>query len=340
MWKISKIIGKFILAILLAIILTGLGFRLFGHEYGEPPGELISLGDFRLHTVVDGPKNDKPTVVIEGGGGLATNYYHWLNEGLKDSLRVFRYDRAGIGYSDPSNTLRSPEIIAKELHKLLRKSGELPPYILVGHSLGGPYVKVFTELYSEEVSAIVMIDATHADRINGFNLPAKNSFKFKSMIWLYDVQAVLGDMGIMMAYDNIMGPIYQRKKEGLPDSINNRTVDFLVDGKSIRAFGREFSEYHSTLIRASEIDGFDSLPVRVFPAVDTISNKAYKKYLERGINLRIRQTEKLEMQKDFLNLSSNSKLIELRGNHTSIFTIKHNADVICEEIIELVDKIE
>lgn len=42
--------------------------------------------------------------IIEAGSGMATEYYHWLSEGLKDSVRVGRYDRAGIGYSEARDT--------------------------------------------------------------------------------------------------------------------------------------------------------------------------------------------------------------------------------------------
>jgi len=72
---------------------------------------------------------------------MATEYYHWLSEGLKDSMRVIRYDRTGIGYSEASNTPRTPETIAHELHQLLEEAGESPPYIMAGHSLGGPYIR-------------------------------------------------------------------------------------------------------------------------------------------------------------------------------------------------------
>jgi len=338
--KILKWIAKSIGLLLAIIILAGLGFRLFGPEPHEPLGELIDIGEFKLHINSTGKKDKKPTLIVEAGSGMATEYYHWLSEGLKDSMRVVRYDRAGIGYSDASNTPRDPETIARELHKLLEKAGESPPYILAGHSLGGPYIQVFTQLYPKEVAALILLDATNPKRIEKFNLPPKSSLKFKSIIWLYDFQAVLGDMGIMMLYDKLMGPISQREMEGLPEEINSRTIDFLIDGKYIRAFGKEFEQYHTLLERASKANDFGSLPVRIFPASNEISEKAYEEYLSRGIDLKKRQVEKMKMQEEFLNLSTDSKLIIIKGNHTSIFTKKRNADIICKVIINLLGELE
>ncbi|MDB4292432.1 alpha/beta hydrolase [Maribacter sp.] len=334
--KTLKWLGISIGLLLLLIILAGLCLRLFSAE-PKPPGELVEIGEFKLHINSTGEKNEKPTLVIEGGGGMASEYYHWLSEGLKDSMRVVRYDRAGIGYSDASNTKRDPETIAHELHTLLEKAGELPPYIVVGHSLGGPYIRVFTELYPNEVVGMFLLDTTHPDRVARIpSIPKKSSLKSKSMIWMYDFQSILGDFGIMLIYDKLTGPILHRKMEGLPDEINNRTKDFLNDGKYIRAMGKEMEQYHTTLERAGKTDDFGSLPLRVFTdAIGKIPEEVYKEYLERGIDLRKTQIESMKMQEELINLSTNSKLTLIDGNHITIFTIKENADIICKEVLQL-----
>lgn len=333
--KVLKWIGLSIGSLLMLIILAGLVFRLFGPTSHPPMGEMVDIGDFRLHINCSGKKNDHPTLVIEGGAGSASEYYHWLSEGLKDSMRVVRYDRAGIGYSDASNTPRDPETIARELHTLLEKAGESPPYILAGHSLGGSYIRVFTQLYPDEVVAMALLDATHPERVERFNLPLASSWTFKLMIWSSSIQATLGDLGIMMLYDKLMGPIYSREREGLPDEINRRTIDYLVDGKYLRAYKKELAQYHSTLKRAGETTDFGSIPIRVFTAAMEIDPKAYETYLAKGIDLKQRRLEAMSMQKEYTDLSTNGQQILIDGNHSSIFTKKENADVICKEIIQL-----
>jgi len=123
-WKILKWIGLIIGSLLTLVILAGLSFRLLGPAPHEPRGKLVDIGGIKLHIESNGERGNKPTLVIEGGSGVAGEYYHWLNEGLKDSMRVVRYDRAGIGYSDECETPRGPEVIARELHTLLEKAGK------------------------------------------------------------------------------------------------------------------------------------------------------------------------------------------------------------------------
>ncbi len=136
-------------------------------------------------------------------------------------------------------------------------------------------------------------------------------------------------------------PIGHREMEGLPVEINHRTIDFLYDGKYIRTIGKEFAQYHNTLERVGTENDFGSLPVRVFPSTPyKIPEEAYRKYLKRGIDLRNGQVEKMIMQEDFLNLSTDSKLLMIDGDHTSIFTKKENANIICKEILQLLKELE
>ena len=337
-WKFVKISMKLVGIFIAIICIAGLIYRFLIFDQLGPLGELIEIhDDINIHVNITGEKNDRPTIVIEGGMGMATEYYHWLSEGLKDSFRVIRYDRPGIGYSDVNETAREPENIAKELHELLNILGESPPYILVGHSLGGPYIRVFTELYSDEVEAMVLLDSTHPDRLEKIeSIPAKSSFKFKSLVCLYDIQAILGDLGVMLLYDQLIGPMFPREMDGLPKDINERTIDFLDGGNYIRTIGNEFSQYHNTLTRADQVNNFGQLPIRVIAATrNEIPDEIYQRHLKKGVDLRKNRLESIKMQNDLVNLSTNSKIITVNGNHNTIFTIKENADLICREIFQL-----
>lgn len=337
--RIIKWVGKTIGVVLIIVILLGLTLRIFAPE-PEPQGSFVDIGNCKLHVIAEGPKNKNPTVVIEGGRGIAATYYHWLSEGLKDSMRVVRYDRAGIGYSDASRTSREPEVIARELHSLLEKAGESPPYLMVGHSLGGPYIRVFTELYPNEVVGMFLLDSTHPNRAERItSIPKKSSFKWKSVIWMYKFQGFLGDLGILILYNKIMGPLTQLQMEGLPDEINNRTDDFVNGGKYVRASGKELEQYHNTLERAGKKSDFGSLPVRVFTkAIGEIPEETYQNYLNRGIDLRENGIKSMQMQEDLTCLSTNSKLIIMKGSHNSIYSKKGNADIICKEVLALLEE--
>lgn len=332
--KIFKGTLWFIGSLLALLIVAGLIFRLFGPEPYEPMGKLVAVNGTELHINSFGTKSDRPTLVIESGAGLPTEYYHWLNEGLKDSLRVVRYDRAGVGYSELSNTSRDAETIARELHQLLEASGESPPYLLVGHSLGGPYIRVFAKLYPNEVAAMVFIDSTHPEQVERFNAAPKSSFRFRSVLWGLNIVAFFADVGTLGLLESFTGPMFAG--DGLPEETNKRMRDMLLNGKGLRGYKAELKNYHSTLKLAKTANQFDSIPIRVFTAIE-INKESYR---ERGIDPEKYIKELVESQKEFTKLSSNGKQFLIDGNHQTIFTKKENADIINTEIIRLLEEME
>ncbi|MEL7118359.1 MAG: alpha/beta hydrolase [Bacteroidota bacterium] len=329
--KIIKWLGLSIVSLLILIVLAGLAFRIFGPGQHQAAGELVDVGGFKLHVDANGEKDNQPTLVIEGGAGVSTELYHWLNEGLKDSIRVVRYDRAGIGYSDECKTARDPETIARELHTLLEKSGEEPPYILAGHSLGGPYIRLFAKLYPNEVAGLIFMDSTHPEQVERFGAPEKSSFRYKVSIWTYKALAVLGDLGILGLYDHFFGPLLT--VVGLPEEINKRLSDLLKNGKFLRAVMKESQYYYTALEQAGAANDFGSIPIRVFTATK-INREAY---IARGIDPDKRLATRIAAHKEYTALSTNGKQILIDGNHNTIYTIKENADIINKEIMKLVN---
>lgn len=332
-FRILKWIGLSILSILVLLILTGLSYRLIGPKLHEPKGELIDVGGFKLHINSFGEKSDKPTLVIEGGSGIAEEYFHWLSENLQDSMRVVRYDRAGIGYSDPCTTPRDPETVAHELHTLLEKAGEEPPYIMAGHSMGGPYIRVFTQLYPDEVEALVFMDCTHPERVERLDLPTQHSSTIRLMIASYNALGILADLGILGLYERIWGLLVPGT--GLPDEINDRIAAFTMDGKLARTAALELEYYHSNLKRAGETKDFGSRPIRVFVGGKPMSEAGKEFYRKKGMDPDEGGRINFEMHKEFAELSTDGEVFVLDADHNSIYTEKKNADVICQEIIKL-----
>jgi pimeloyl-ACP methyl ester carboxylesterase len=81
---------------------------------------------------------------------------------VADLTSIVNYSRAGQGGSQPDTiNLRTPQRIAEDLRALLSAIGAPPPYILVGHSMGGLYVRTFAGLYPSDVAGLVLVDGTH-----------------------------------------------------------------------------------------------------------------------------------------------------------------------------------
>jgi pimeloyl-ACP methyl ester carboxylesterase len=126
-----------------------------------PPGQMVDVGGRRLHLSCTG--EGSPTVVFEAG--LANMSADWSNvqPRVAATTRACAYDRAGIAWSDGGPSPRDPAQIARELHALLRNTGVPAPYVLAGQSFGGLYVRLFADLYPNEVAGMVLVDASHPD---------------------------------------------------------------------------------------------------------------------------------------------------------------------------------
>jgi len=328
--KVLKWIGISIGSLLLIVILAGLATRLFILK-PIPPGKLVDIGGHKLHINSTGEKNNKPTLVIEAGAGAPGEYYHWLSEGLKDSIRVVRYDRAGIGYSELGDIPRHPETVARELHKLLELAGESPPYIMAGHSYGGHYIRIFTQLYPDEVAAMVFLDSSHPEAHKRLNLPKEPWFVNP----IYKVGSVLGDLGVLNLFDRSYGPILWAP--GLPEEILNRMKDYTFDGKFIKGYLKGDDKWGSTLGKmSSEANDFGSLPIKVFSGTHQRDEILQK----RGIDPENFRTQRAQMQQEIADLSSKGELFFVDAGHVTIFTLKENADFICKEILMLVDNLK
>jgi pimeloyl-ACP methyl ester carboxylesterase len=133
----------------------------------------VSLPDSTVETVEGRrvefalTRRDTPPVVFENGlGGRMEWWQKVLPEVSKDAA-TFAYNRPGYGRSDPAVTPRDGLHIVEELRTLLRNKGMRPPYILVGHSLGGLYMQLFARRHPDEVRALVLVDSTHPQQLEG-----------------------------------------------------------------------------------------------------------------------------------------------------------------------------
>lgn len=129
-------------------------------------------------------RHDTIPVVFENGlGGRMENWKEVIPEISKDTT-TFAYNRPGYGKSDPVPTARDGSHIVDELRSLLRSKGLNPPYILVGHSLGGLYMQYFARRYPEEVSALILVDSTHPRQFEGEGSLEKQPLWVRGLLWM------------------------------------------------------------------------------------------------------------------------------------------------------------
>jgi pimeloyl-ACP methyl ester carboxylesterase len=101
-----------------------------------------------------------PTVVFESGLGSPIEAWGTVPSDIAGSARIVAYERAGIGKSEPGQEAPTIKHIVTELRALLTKLEAPPPYVLVGHSLGGAITHVFAAMFPTEVAGLVYVDPT------------------------------------------------------------------------------------------------------------------------------------------------------------------------------------
>ncbi|WP_176256863.1 alpha/beta fold hydrolase [Derxia lacustris] len=106
-----------------------------------------------------------PVVVLQSGLGDGRAPWATVAQQLAARHTVFSYDRPGYGDSASVAGPRDPCSVAAELHQLLQSAGLPPPYLLVGHSLGGLYQHAFARLYPQDVAGVLLLDPTHPDHL-------------------------------------------------------------------------------------------------------------------------------------------------------------------------------
>jgi pimeloyl-ACP methyl ester carboxylesterase len=125
-----------------------------------PPGRLVDVGGWRLHLNCAGEaRTSGPTVILEAGAGDFSVDWSLVQPSVARFARVCSYDRAGSGWSDLGPRPRTMHQLVYELHTLLEKAGERPPYVLVGHSYGGALVRLYQLRYPTDVAGVVLVEA-------------------------------------------------------------------------------------------------------------------------------------------------------------------------------------
>ena len=130
----------------------------------DPQGRHITVSTRRLFVSCSGDESG-PVVVLIAGGTFSTEVWNRIQRPLATSARVCSVDRAGVGRSDPSPRPQTAEEIVADVHGVLRQAREKPPYVLVGHSVGGIYARMFSARFPESVGALVLVDSAHEEQI-------------------------------------------------------------------------------------------------------------------------------------------------------------------------------
>ncbi|MBV1774597.1 alpha/beta hydrolase [Burkholderiaceae bacterium DAT-1] len=101
------------------------------------------------------------TVVFENGARETLDTWDQVIADIGKDMTTFAYNRPGYGKSPETSDPRDGRTIVDALRLRLQQQGLKPPYLLVGHSMGGLYMQLFARLYPQEVRGVVLVDSLY-----------------------------------------------------------------------------------------------------------------------------------------------------------------------------------
>src|SRR5690554_6307359 len=166
------------------------------------PGHLIDVSGFKMHIFCMGEGN--PTVILEALSGGSSSYWGWIQPELARSTRVCVYDRAGRGWSEPDPEPITLARTVRNLQTLLTNARIEGPYLLVGHSIGGIYVRQFAADYPDQVAGIVLMDASHPFQYDRYPGLLKENERYLQQSSAFPL---LARLGVFRLYFSLGGEI-------------------------------------------------------------------------------------------------------------------------------------
>lgn len=145
------------------------------------PTESLQNVHHRVHLEGHGPL----TVVFEAGLGDTMDVWQNVQAQLAGCARTVAYNRAGYLGSDPATGPRDSATIVAELREELKSRNIEPPYVLVGHSLGGLYMQYFARNYPRETAGLVLVDSTHWNQGMQIDASANTPYLGRSAVTLF-----------------------------------------------------------------------------------------------------------------------------------------------------------
>lgn len=221
-----------------------------------PRGERIDIGGRSLRLVCEGPSSTRPTIWLESGAFSGAADWAAVQQKLtEEGLRSCAYDRAGMGWSDPGPEPRDGDAITQDLEALISRSGERGPFVLVGHSMAGLYIRQFALRNPEQVVGLVLVDAVTPDMIH---TPGAAEFVSRATT-MARIGAVAGSLGLTK-------PLYfLGDRIGLPPEGKAEKRRGFISGRQSRA---AYAEVKSWAAAADQSAGLldPSWPVAVVTA--------------------------------------------------------------------------
>lgn len=290
-------------------------------ESFAPPGRLIDNGGYKMHLLVEKENNDGPTIIFfHGAGDIALNWNLILPQ-VGTFATAIAIDQNGEGWSEHGHGMSLIQQVY-DSRKVLDKAGFKPPYIVVGHSLGGIIAHLFATTYKNEVDGVVMVDATHPDVVLKIYNKETEKMEWKKMrltanesippikVEPLDSPKVISSFQLKKDFGDMLNKFSEIDQKRFQWIYNERPWTY-VKGQSDTYEAEVFQEMY---------ENYDDYTLGNKPLiVITGGNKKVPKGDDNWSSEEL-TIHKEKLQKDLLSLSTNSKQIIAKnsGHHIHI----------------------
>jgi pimeloyl-ACP methyl ester carboxylesterase len=276
------------------------------------PGQFFEIGGRRLHALITGDDHGKRPVVLEAGLTAMSSCWAWVQEELSKTTKVLAYDRAGLGWSDPTPDTKDARSIAKDLHRLVNAANFSRPFVFAGHSMGGIFGRAYAALFPGDVAGMALIDASHPEQIERSPNIRKALRRF---FWFLKATPYMASCGVM----KICGDFgMSAQAAGLPDVHTLVAKNFYSSARHMRATVREAEQWFTSAGQVKE-HRFSNLPL--------VAITAPEKCMQGW----------LDLQKELSQISNKGRHVVIDGaSHVTILTNRAHARRVADEIAGLI----
>ncbi len=230
-----------------------------------PPGQLVSVGEHRLHLHCQG--SGKPLVLLESGLSGWSQDWALVQPQLARHTTVCSYDRAGYAWSEEAEQPRTGLLAVEDLRTLLRNAGlqgpTQGPMVVVGHSWGGMLAQMLAQTHPNEVAGLVLVDALHHDQTASMD-PDTHARYSRNMRWLTGSATWLAPLGLTRLGNAPASVVLDK----LPASEQPAAKGLAMQSKNYRTLYTEYMGIDPALAVARSLPPLPAVPTVVLSTND------------------------------------------------------------------------
>jgi pimeloyl-ACP methyl ester carboxylesterase len=273
-----------------------------------------------------------PTVVLEAGMSQGSLSWAWVQADVAKTSRVCSYDRAGYGRSDPLDAPMDAVNVTRQLNALIAAADVKPPFVLVGHSLGGAYMRMFAAEHRKDTVGLVLVDATNPSVLTAAaEVGMQTIFDQPSALTKGAAVLLASTGGMRIAIELGYFSLWRERWKDLPTTEAAEMKAFLSRPERWRTFFKEQAALPDTLRQVGSLPKLGNLRLTVIasdkwgPA--NADEKTAAKYVEWN------QTQ----QRKWLALSTNSRFLIIPGaDHLSLLSNPEHGGEVANAVAALI----